>query len=113
VVEEIGVRTERLDVLLDDELLARPVLLKVDVQGAELEVLRGATGILDRVDGILLESSFAELYAGQPRADEIIRFVHEAGFYLAGIVAAYRDGYGNVLQADLVCGRQPAGERFH
>lgn len=104
VVEQVGVRTERLDVLLDREQLHRPALLKIDVQGGELGVLEGATGLLDTVDTILVECSFMELYAGQPLADEIVRFLHERGFRLANIATPYVDA-GQVVQADLVFAR--------
>ena len=106
VVEEIRVATERLDVLLDRDSIVRPTLLKIDVQGAELEVLRGATGVLDDVDTILVECSFAEFYSGQPAADDVIRFLHRRGFRLTTVMTAYADGSGQVLQADLVFARR-------
>ena len=40
-------------------------MLNIDVQGAELDVLFGAEGILDRIDVIDIELSFVELYKGQ------------------------------------------------
>jgi FkbM family methyltransferase len=51
----IRVEGNRLDALLAQEPLQRPVVLKVDTQGAEVHVLRGATGILSSVDAIILE----------------------------------------------------------
>ena len=52
--------------------IARPALLKIDVQGYELEVLRGADDGLDRIDEILCECSFVELYSGQALALSLI-----------------------------------------
>jgi hypothetical protein len=43
-----------------DELVAA-VLPKVDVQGGELRVLRGADGLLRSVDAALVEGSLVEL----------------------------------------------------
>ena len=63
----------------------RPAALKIDVQGAELAVLRGATDLLSEVDAILVECSFLELYGGQALADDVIRFVHERGFMLSAM----------------------------
>lgn len=102
VIDRIAVRTERLDALLDRTELARPALLKIDVQGGELGVLAGAIGLLDAIDAILVECSFRELYEGQPVADEIVRFVHGYGFALASVSSPFVDCAGQVLQADLV-----------
>ena len=40
-------------------------MLKIDTQGYELEVLKGAARTLDRIDYILVETSFVPLYEGQ------------------------------------------------
>lgn len=106
VVETVTFMTERLDVLLNGDELARPILLKIDVQGTELEVLRSAGRLLDEVDTVLVECSFVELYHGQSLADEIIRFLHDRSFRLAGIVNPYIDALGVVAQVDLVFARR-------
>ena len=54
-----------------DDCLA-PILLKIDVQGCELEVLRGAAPKLDRIDSVLCECSFVELYDGQPLIGAVV-----------------------------------------
>ncbi len=107
-VAVLAVRSARLDTELADEQLAAPVLLKIDVQGGELDVLRGAVGVLDRIDAILVECSFVELYAGQPLAHEVISFLAEHGFALVGAGAPTFDAGGKVVQLDLVFGR-PGG----
>ena len=105
VVERLSLKTERLDALLDRDELDRPALLKIDVQGTELDVLMGATGVLGEIDTILVECSFVELYAGQPLADEIVRFLHGQAFRLVSVASPYVDASGEVLQADLVFAR--------
>jgi len=102
VVERVSVPTERLDALVGDHELARPALLKIDVQGAELEVLRGATATLEKTDTIIVECSFVELYDGQALADDVIRFLHPRDFRLAAIVSPTLDDAHQILQADLV-----------
>lgn len=76
----INVRTERLDQLEDLSTAASPVLLKMDVQGAEFEVLRGATGQLEHIDCIKLEYNFEPMYTGQAGLPELFTFLHEHGF---------------------------------
>lgn len=49
------VPARRLDSILAKEDLVAPVVLKVDVQGAEVDVLRGAGDLLSEVDYIILE----------------------------------------------------------
>jgi FkbM family methyltransferase len=48
---ELRVPIKRLDACLPTPL-PRPVLLKIDVQGFELEVLKGATGLLPQIDAV-------------------------------------------------------------
>ncbi len=101
----LEVRTARLDVELNGTGLTRPVLLKIDVQGGELQVLHGAVGMLDRVDVILVECSFIELYAGQPLAHDLVAFLAAQGLVLTGVGLPTMDGQGRVVQLDLVFGR--------
>ena len=55
-------------------------LITLDVQGYELEVLKGSTNILDKVDYILCEVNRAELYIGCPMVEEIDLYLKEFGF---------------------------------
>jgi len=52
--------------------------LKLDVQGSELEVLKGANDILlDNLVGLEIEVSFAEIYINQPLFSDIDIFLRE------------------------------------
>jgi FkbM family methyltransferase len=57
-------------------------VVKVDVQGAELDVLRGAERSLESVRVIETEVEFQELYQGQPLFTDVNRFLRERGFSL-------------------------------
>lgn len=103
----IGVPAARLDDELDASDLLRPVLLKLDVQGGELRVLRGAAGLLSAVDVVLVECSFVEFYEGQPLAHELVRFLGGHGLVLTGAGMPTTDAAGRVVQIDLVFSRGP------
>jgi FkbM family methyltransferase len=80
--------------------LPSPILLKIDVQGFELEVLRGAAERLRAVDEVFVECSFVELYDGQALADEVTCFLHQAGLRLIGVHGVVRSADDTPLQAD-------------
>ena len=105
VVDRLTVRRAPLDGLLAGRALERPLLLKIDVQGAELDVLRGAGGMLREVDSVLVECSFVELYRGQPLAGDVMGHLAGFGFVLTAVCSPVLDGEGRVLQADLLLER--------
>lgn len=96
---------------LDDALagrdLARPVLLKLDVQGFELEVLRGAkASMATSVDLVYTEVSFREYYRGQCLAQDVCAELRGAGFDLVDIGHVSRNAAGAALQADFLFNRR-------
>lgn len=78
-------------------------MLKIDVQGGELDVLRGGSKTLDRLTWVYVECSFRELYIGQPPADEVVEHLRGAGFRLAGLGHVSYVG-GEAIQADFLFG---------
>ena len=95
---EVEVRT--LDEMAGTTLL-RPLVIKIDVQGGELQVLRGAERTLESADALLIECSFVELYAGQALAHQVIAYLAERGFRLAGAHDPEYGPDGRCIQADL------------
>jgi hypothetical protein len=59
--------------------------IKADVQGYELEVLRGGTEALSTSIGCELEVCFIELYKNQPLFSEIDQWMRSKGFFLADL----------------------------
>lgn len=74
----VPIRT--LDEVLGEHPLRDPLLLKIDVQGFELEVLRGATETLTRTELILVEVNFLESYENGALAHEVIALLGDHGF---------------------------------
>jgi hypothetical protein len=81
-VETTRAQVRTLNKLLADRELVHPALLKIDVQGFELPVLRGAEQTLRSFDQILVEASFAELYEGQALFPDVSHHLEEHGFHL-------------------------------
>ena len=78
-------RVERLDEILEVAPGER-IFLKVDVQGYELPVLEGASGIMDRVVGAQVEVSLIPLYEGQPSIRQVISRLESDGLRVAGVI---------------------------
>ncbi|MEJ0067174.1 MAG: FkbM family methyltransferase [Caulobacteraceae bacterium] len=85
--ERVSVPVARLDTLLGSEMkIEERTFLKLDLQGWELEALKGADGVIDRMEAILLEVSFfAQAY--EPTIEMLVRFLDERGFSLYDIAA--------------------------
>jgi FkbM family methyltransferase len=83
--EEVDRRTVSLDSL--DEWIAEtdapaPDFLKLDVQGAELDVLRGSERALESVRALEVEVEFQPLYRDQPLFADVDAHLRERGFVL-------------------------------
>lgn len=105
----IEVPVDTLDNALDNALdrTGGGVLLKLDVQGFELEVLRGATRTLSAIDHVLVETSVGgTLYEGEATFDDVYRLLTDSGFRFAGIWDQMRDPRNDSpLQVDALFSR--------
>ena len=77
-------------------------LLKIDVQGFELEVLKGSEKILDKFSHLYIECSFVELYENQALAHQVISWLNEREFVLSGIHNIYYEKDGRPIQGDFL-----------
>jgi len=79
-----------------------PALLKLDVQGFELEALKGCEDLLHCFAWVYAECSFVELYEGQALADGVIAWLRERGCVLSGVYNMTYDKQGRAVQADFL-----------
>lgn len=83
--------------------LVKPLLIKIDVQGYELPVLRGAEKLIQDADIIITETSFYPLYKDQPLFEDIYNYLTPRGFKYGGNVEQLlAPGDQKILQADSV-----------
>lgn len=104
-----------LDALLADRVQpADRALLKLDIEGHEIEALRGATGLLDRVEVIVSEVRFFDVNgSGRPVFADVMAFLDARGFALfdfASLSSRLRDQRLWLGDAVFVSRRSPLRE---
>ncbi|MBA1146049.1 FkbM family methyltransferase [Ectothiorhodospiraceae bacterium WFHF3C12] len=111
-VEQI--RVAPLETYLSAADIATPSLLKLDVQGYELEALKGCESLLGHMDHVYAECSFVELYTGQALADEIIGWLRGRGYAVRGVYNLTYNEAGQAIQGDFLFSRDGSGpQRVH
>ena len=102
-VTEEKIYIKAMDKIIHDLNLEKKILIKIDVQGYELNVLHGAEETLKNTDIIIIETSFHELYKGQPLFNDIYSFLSNKGFnYFGNLEQVYDIRDGKILQADSI-----------
>ena len=74
-----------LDSVVTEKGFMRPSLLKMDVQGAELDILKGAGHVLEAVTDVILELQVVEYNKGAPLRDQVIAYMDSIGFDCLGL----------------------------
>ena len=101
-IRKINVDIFCLDKKADVLGLKEPALLKLDVQGFELEVLRGGAKSLSGFKYILFESSLDTLYENQPDFSQINNYLEEKGFFLYKMLDFNMGKNLNYIEADFL-----------
>jgi len=78
------------------------ILIKMDVQGYEMHVIRGASATLRAARACVAEVSLDHLYVGQPTMQDIVLSMADAGLQYAGNLEQSRDATGHVVYIDAV-----------
>lgn len=74
------VKTRTLDKIIEDNDLGKPNFIKLDVQGAELDILKGAEQSLEECHLIYMECPILEYNIGAPNFNDYIEFMKAIGF---------------------------------
>lgn len=78
--ESEGVKMTALDEYIKHENLPYPDLMKLDVEGYELEVLKSGYECMSRCKYLVLEVSFIERHVGQPLFPEVTYFLSQYNY---------------------------------
>lgn len=85
---------------LDDK--QTKIFLKMDTQGYDLKVFRGAVSSLEKIIGILSELSMKPLYQGMPMYRDVLQEYENHGYKITGMYPVIRDKDFNVIEMDCV-----------
>jgi FkbM family methyltransferase len=97
----VTVPVRRLDGLVPGDV-QRPLLLKIDTQGAELEVIEGAERLLANVDIAIVECSFHQFRKGAPELNEVVAAMARRGFRCYEVLEGhFRSLDGAMAQVDI------------
>jgi len=89
--------------VVDIGSIAAPCLIKIDVQGYELEVIKNNGAMLKAADAVIIETSFKQLYKGQPLFDEVYNEMTKLGFVYGGSYdQLYAPGTYQIIQSDSI-----------
>lgn len=105
-----------LDDVVDREHLDFPDFLKLDTQGSELDILRGASRTLAQTSLVEVEVEFYPMYKGQPLFADVDAHLRSAGFellYLNRVFTQRMNVYkglsrGQLIFGDALYGRSPS-----
>jgi len=90
-----------LDELIEEANFPIFEFLKLDVQGAEIDVIAGGIQALKKVEFVMMELSVLPYNEGAPLSGEVIAFMHELGFEPFDMFDQRRDAVGNLVQLDV------------
>lgn len=85
-----------------NSLIKEDILLKLDVQGHETCVLKGAKNVLEMTSVVITEVIVGSLYAEQARFVDIVHLLSEAGFHFQGVLEHGFDEKAAIISLDAV-----------
>jgi FkbM family methyltransferase len=78
--------TVKLDTIISNNNWSLPDLIKIDAQGAELDILKGATHALLSCKDIIVECQHVDYNQGAPKVEQVISYLNEIGFKLVDTI---------------------------
>ena len=108
----ITLPTTTLDKLATQHNITPPQLMKIDTQGSELDILRGAVESIKSVDILVTETAVLPYNKGAPNFNDYLSAMSELGFVPIGIEEIHISN--NILvQLDIVYLKQDIKEKYY
>jgi FkbM family methyltransferase len=95
----------------ETERLREPFFLKLDVQGAELDCLRGGDVTLGKAEIVQLEVALLNYNEAAPQAAEVIAFMDSKGFAIFDISGFIRPNAIDLVQLDIIFAKKTSSLR--
>ena len=93
----------KIDEVVENKKLKGPFLIKVDVQGAELDALSGAQKTLLKSEAVVLEVSLFEFLEGAPQFYDVVAYMKDRDFVAYDIILGWNRPLDNALgQMDIL-----------
>jgi FkbM family methyltransferase len=100
---------EEVEIKILDEIYARhdlpiPDVIKLDVQGFELQVLKGSINLLKKSKYLVIELSFRQFYREQPYLWEMLKILEDNKYIMVskGFEWRYQENRSEILQMDAI-----------
>lgn len=88
---------KRIDTFINENNLSVPDLVKIDVEGATLEVLESFGSLLEEIKVLQVETEEVEYFSGQTLEPEVLEYLYNKGFY-----SIFKSSSINVKQNDYI-----------
>jgi FkbM family methyltransferase len=98
-----------IDSLLEEGAIVTPDLVKLDVQGFELEALRGGQRLFGPAEAFIVETSLYRFLPGIPLFHEVVAFMVERDYYAYDLAGSLRRPYDRALGQVDVCFARRSG----
>ena len=99
-IETVDMEVTRLDTWAHEQNVTNMDFCKLNVQGAEIEILEGSGAMLDSTLGLLLEVAFVESYIDRPMFSDVDAYVRAKGFVFFDLLAHH---YVGRADSDVAC----------
>ena len=101
-ISKYPVNVVTLDWYLEKNRFENPIILKVDTQGFELEVLKGATKALSsgKIKAVIIEVMTIQKYSNAALYNDIFDLLHSHGYVLYDLYQSYYESNGMLSEFD-------------
>ncbi len=104
IIEKIEIDVHKLDNVFSKFSIKEKgsIFLKIDAEGAEMDILKGGIASLNKIKYIMVEVSVIERFQGSYTCNELFVFMQKHNFFLHTILSSSEDNNGYCRTVDAV-----------